>query len=370
MASPTLLEFEKLLAPLEGPNPAGEPLPYLVRTDLDEKRKEIDPNLFARDDPRRPEQPKLADWHGIEQVAQETLMRTSKDLLVAARLTEALVKRHGFQGVRDGLRLLRRLIEECWDRIHPVIENGDMDSRSAAFEWLDDEIRGARFPYTLRTSPMTWTGDEKKGETVLKYGWQTWKDTQEALGTVTADAFEQAVVATPREFCQFVFDDISESIQELKALTDFLTAKMGEAAAPAMSQVRRALIDCQGLAQQILQRKGPAPAAPAPAAAAAEGSEANGAPATAAVAPAPRPLTRDDVLNRLAEASALLLQMEPHSPIAYMIQRAVKLARLPFPELMKVLVRDAGVLGQLDRDLDLGIEKEGAAKQDAAKPKR
>ena len=75
-----------------------------------------------------------------------------------------------------------------------------------------------------------------------------------------------------------------------------------------------------------------------------------------------RPLTREDVLNRLADSSALLLQMEPHSPIAYLVQRAVKLARLPLPELMKVLVRDPGVLGQLDRDLDLGLDKQDAAK--------
>jgi type VI secretion system protein ImpA len=78
-------------------------------------------------------------------------------------------------------------------------------------------------------------------------------------------------------------------------------------------------------------------------------------------------LTRDDVLNRLADASALLLQMEPHSPIAYLVQRAVRLARLPLPELMRVLVRDQNVLGQLDRDLDLGLEKPDAAKE-APKP--
>jgi predicted component of type VI protein secretion system len=84
-------------------------------------------------------------------------------------------------------------------------------------------------------------------------------------------------------------------------------------------------------------------------------------------AAARRPLTREDLLTRLADASALLLQMEPHSPIAYMIQRAVKLARLPFPDLMKVLVREPSVLSQLDRDLDLGLDRQDAAK--AAKNK-
>jgi hypothetical protein len=50
--------------------------------------------------------------------------------------------------------------------------------------------------------------------------------------------------------------------------------------------------------------------------------------------------------------------MEPHSPVAYLVQRAVKLARLQLPELMRILIRDPSVLGQLDRDLDLGLEKQ------------
>src|SRR5437763_1305792 len=146
MASPPILDFETLLAPIPGANPTGEPLPFGVRKKLDDARKEIDPNQFAPNDPRRPQSPQPADWPGIEQLAKDTLEQTSKDLLVAARLTEALVKQHGFGGLRDGLRLLRRLAQDCWDRIHPVIQDGDVDARSGPFEWLDDDLQGARVP--------------------------------------------------------------------------------------------------------------------------------------------------------------------------------------------------------------------------------
>src|SRR5438045_7534477 len=125
MASPPILDFEILLAPIKkGADPAGngagDPLPFDIRKKLDDARKEINPNKFAPDDPRRPEQTQLADWPGIEQLTQNTLALTSKDLLVAARLTEALVKCHGFGGLRDGLRLMRRLAQECWDRLYRV----------------------------------------------------------------------------------------------------------------------------------------------------------------------------------------------------------------------------------------------------------
>ena len=74
-----------------------------------------------------------------------------------------------------------------------------------------------------------------------------------------------------------------------------------------------------------------------------------------------------ETLKQLDEASKMLLQMEPHSPIAYLVQRAVKLARLKLPDLMRVLVRNADVLGQLDRDLDLGLESQEAAKAGKSK---
>src|SRR5437764_812965 len=114
------------------------------------------------------------------------------------------------------MRLLRRLAQECWDRIYPVIQPVGQDggpeaqaaalearaealeARAGAFNWLDDEIKGARFPYTLRTVPLTKDGEEHN------YGWQQWRDAMDARGPVTAALFDQAVAATPREYCQTV----------------------------------------------------------------------------------------------------------------------------------------------------------------------
>jgi type VI secretion system protein ImpA len=382
MASPPILDFNALVAPIPGADPKGTPLEYTVRKKLDDARKEINPADFAANDPRRPEQFQAANWHGIEQLACETLATSSKDLVAAARLTESLVKQHGFRGLRDGLRLLRRLTAECWDRLHPVprppepspdddgltpppskeqLARDLAEMRAAAFNWLDDDLMGAKFPNALRMIPLTNVGEEQK------YGWQQWKDAQEAKGAVSGDAFDRAVAGTPRTYCQATVDDIAESVVELDQLAKVLLEKMGKSVAPSMSQVRKALLECQGLAKRILERKGPAPLPPPPPQN--NGDDAKPTPENLPAAVQSRALTREDVLSRLADASTLLLQMEPHSPIAFMIQRAVKLARLPFPELMKVLVRDQNVLGQLDRDLDLGLAShDAAAKQDAAKP--
>jgi len=67
------------------------------------------------------------DWVQVATLGKKLLGSKSKDLLLAARLLEALLKVHGFGGLRDGLLLMRRLIEDAWDRLNPPIEEGDLD---------------------------------------------------------------------------------------------------------------------------------------------------------------------------------------------------------------------------------------------------
>src|SRR5262245_5915630 len=122
------LDIEALLAPIPGDDPSGSAVPVEVRQQLDEGRVELDPDAFPEDDPRRQETPRLADWGGIARLASQMLADTSKDLELAARLTEALVQREGFAGLRDGLGLLRAMIEQCWDRIRPQLDPDDPES--------------------------------------------------------------------------------------------------------------------------------------------------------------------------------------------------------------------------------------------------
>ena len=84
-----LLDFATLLEPIPGDNPAGTAVPFQVRHQLEDFRKEDNPDDYAPDDPLRPEKFRKADWPGIIRLAQDTLTHTSKDLLVAVRLAEA-----------------------------------------------------------------------------------------------------------------------------------------------------------------------------------------------------------------------------------------------------------------------------------------
>jgi type VI secretion system protein ImpA len=359
MSTPALIDLEALLAPIPGDNPAGHAVPFATREIFEKARKEVNPALYAADDPLRPTDTVRADWGLIVEKAQEVLTESTKEMLTAARLTEALLKLHGdelrgFAGLRDGIQLMRRMLDECWDRIYPPIEEeGDEEVRAAAFSWLDDSDRGARFPLSIRATSIT-TLDGKG------LSWKDWKDSNQPgeQQEQNKEAFSKAVEEASRETCQSVADDLSECLTEIVELDRVLEAKLGTYA-PSISNLRQAVYDCHVLAKQILDQKGAAPAEAdeagfeAESAAESDGASAPGSAGRSAMN------TRAQVFQTIAEAAKVLKQLEPHSPVPFMLERAVELGALTFPELMKLLVRNPEVLTTLGRELGVkGMSEE------------
>jgi type VI secretion system protein ImpA len=345
MPSPPVLDLEPLLAPIPGDEPAGSAVPLPLREELDVARKNIDPADFDANDPGRPTEAKRAEWGRIIELTQETLVSSSKDLMMVARLTEALTKTQGFAGLRDGFSLFRRLFDECWDRVRPVIEEpDDLEARAAALNWLDDSERGARFPLTVRQVPLI-TG--AKG----RYSWMDWNLSRTGKGGITVEDFEQAIASSTRESCQLAFDDIEETIEVLQGLFETLNEKMGNVA-PGLTMVRQAIFECRTLAKQILDRKGPVEQAGGEDAESSQG-EAGGNGSDEGPSVGRSINSRAQVYRRLAEAADVLQQLEPHSPIPYLIRRAVALGDLPFPELIKALIPNQEVRYDLSRNLGI-----------------
>src|SRR5262249_10463583 len=159
--------------------------------------------------------------------------------------------------------LMRLMLDQCWDRLSPPIETpDDLEIRAAAFNWLDDPDRGARFPNTLRTTPLVFGEDGA-------YGWLAWRQSQDGKGAVKREDFEKARQATTWEQCKEASDAIDASLEEINQLSTVLREKLGNVA-PGFTSIRPSLIDCQTLIRQILQRK------PPPVSAATEDGEAGG----------------------------------------------------------------------------------------------
>jgi type VI secretion system protein ImpA len=344
------VDFSALLAPISEDEPAGGSVPYELREKLTEARKEIKPDQFADDDPMRPEEEKKADWSGIVQMCDEALTETSKDLLLAARMTEALVGLYGYEGLRDGLRLLRLMVAGCWDRLQPEIEDDDdLEVRAGPFNWLDDPYRGALFPTSVRNIPLVTADDEG-------FGHAHWRKLQEGSAEVTPEQFERAIMQTPRNVCQTAVECLEQSLADLDALSTDLDSKIGHTAAPTFHALRPAIEESLTLARQVLLRKGPAEDVTDDGESAgsdSSGASSGGAGGSRGSGAGGEVRSRDEAYRRLREAADVLQRLEPHSPIPYLVKRAVSLGALPFPDLMKAFIREQNVLDELNRELGI-----------------
>src|ERR1700730_3506175 len=115
-----------LLTPIPGDNPSGQNLRYAPVFDkIKDARREDDD--AAQGDWKR--ERKVADWPFVVKTASEAIATKSKDLQLAAWLTEALLHTQGAAGLREGLDLLKGILETFWDTLYPELEDGDMELR-------------------------------------------------------------------------------------------------------------------------------------------------------------------------------------------------------------------------------------------------
>ena len=126
MPAAPILDAEAMLLPVPGDDPAGRPLGLRERNLLKEYREEHDPAKLSADDLKdyalanKPR--KLADWPKLFEFGTDYLVTHGKDLRLVMLMTEAAVHTSGFRGLRDSLKLIRRLCEECWGAMLPAID--------------------------------------------------------------------------------------------------------------------------------------------------------------------------------------------------------------------------------------------------------
>ena len=119
--------LESLLSPLDGSSPTGENLEYdpdfmaLERLAAPKAERAIGDSVIAAEEP---------DWDKVSSQA-EALFERSKDLRVAVYLTTAWMRTTGLPGWNSGLHLIRSLLEQFWDGVHPQLDAEDDNDPTA-----------------------------------------------------------------------------------------------------------------------------------------------------------------------------------------------------------------------------------------------
>ncbi|MGL5095127.1 MAG: ImpA family type VI secretion system protein, partial [Planctomycetia bacterium] len=217
---------------------------------------------------------------------------------------------------------------------------------------LDDPDRGLRFPSTLRLLPLVWHDGAP----------MSFFDRERALkgeGEFPADAFDRAVDAAAPQAVVDLADSVAEARTALRGLLDAMNLKLG-GFAPSLSKVRDTLEAVAQATEWMRRRRGPAAGSTARSTGttAAGGSDPTAAGASTGFTPSTAPASRDEVYRALRHAADVLEKLEPHSPVPFLVRRAVDLGAMPFPVMIKQLVRDAAVLEGLFREI--GVPETGS----------
>jgi type VI secretion system protein ImpA len=309
---------------------------------------------------------KVADYQKALNLSVDTLTTKSKDLQVAAWTTEALAKLHGFVGLRDGLKILVGLQESFWDTLHPEIDEGDMESRANAIAWVDTNVGFAikGLPFTgvagyslidLEDSRVFSFPDDISGlEAKERERITALKAQAEKERRVTADLWRKEKTETRRASVEVVNYAIEECWVQLKELNRVIEEKFERNQAPGLSEFQKTLDLVHTQVKLLLEEK----RAEEPDEVIFEESEDGAAEGGGGRASAGGNISgRQEALKRLAEIASFFKKTEPHSPVSYLVQKAVRWGEMPLDTWLQDVIKDQSVLGQLQETL--GVVRDG-----------
>ena len=232
---------EDILAPILGDNPSGIDLRYdklLIYDQIKEARREDDD--LSQGDWQIPR--KTADFPLVVKLAQDAIATVSKDLQLAAWLTEALLQTEGFAGLREGLELCLGLMTRFWHTLYPASEDGDLEFRAAPLYWISVKLEPRLF-----SVPITAAG----------YSWNDWARGSTAgisRERITREALEKAVDETPGDFYLKAARDLDGCIEALADLDKFCLERFGDQA-PTFDRLNRTLAHLRRTIDQLLEKK-------------------------------------------------------------------------------------------------------------------
>lgn len=351
MATENILNLEQLLAPISTDNPYGINLReneasdsiYYELKDARNNARAIERNTIPGD-AASAEHLEKPHWDLILKKAPKVLAEQSKDLEIAAWLTEALIREHGFAGLNAGFTLLNGLVQNFWDGLYPLPDEDGLSTRVAVLVGLNgNNNNSGTLVAPINTAPLT-----KEGS------YSTWSYTQAIelskitdaaarnkkiqSGSVPLETIKAAVKPSASEFYLDMQANIDGSIQQFEQLENQLATLCGPDA-PMGANIRKslnsALTALNTIAKSILM----------PEVTTTEEADAVITDGDAGTEKAEFKLS-GSIKNRLEAFKALqniaefFKHTEPHSPIGYTLEKVVRWGDMSLPQLLAELIPD------------------------------
>src|ERR1044071_6695660 len=116
-----VIEIDPLLTEISAEAPAGADVEYDPEYFALEKLAQGTPETTMGEETKPAEEPK---WSEVKEAATKLFSRT-RDMRVALILTTSLLKEDGIPGFRDGVGLVKGLVERMWDHFYPKLDPDD-----------------------------------------------------------------------------------------------------------------------------------------------------------------------------------------------------------------------------------------------------
>jgi type VI secretion system protein ImpA len=326
--------IEKLLQPVSAEQPCGPDLsndPPFVELETILKGK---PEVEIGSEKRPAEPP---DWSNLKAKSAEFFGK-SKHLRVATWLCCSLLKTDGLGGFRDGVQLIRGLLEKHWPTLYPLLDPADKNDPTQRVNILSalKAPRGSSMTSGwltvldyLYVAPIC----QPKGGPPVTFDLiqaAKRKDTPgagAAAGSPEAARLEAVLREAGGDQVATQHKALQEALAAVQGIDQFLTTKLGVGDTISFDDLTKTLQKMLAGLQPYL----PTSTAEGGAAGqAAGGADKTSSPGAAGVQVRAGIRSREDVVKAIDAICDYYRQVERSSPVPYLLRRAQKLAMMDF----------------------------------------
>lgn len=357
--------IDTLIAPIDGSHHGvGEDLIFDPRIDAIVAARQEDDPLLAQGN--WVTELKVADWDFVKNQCAELLSHTSKDMKLALWYVDALSHTDHLAGISQGLSLLQTLNDDYWLTMYPPLdgEEESMDIRAGLLSWfvkaLTDDIKQLSLADTKVESYnynyyLTARDHDKQRQQ---------NPDSETSNQLTLSDYNHAIKNSSKAWQKTLMSNLNKVTEQWQALTDQLNDLMGMDA-PVFAPVTDLLmalkqhlhpllpeyadttnsISQEGVADTVNRTDDH------------ESTKSNGNKSLASTKNVTltdfNPSNRDHQSNRrqalklLAQIQEYFATNEPHSPVTFLLGRAIDWADMPLDQWLAHIIKNEDQLSMI-----------------------
>ncbi|MGP5374182.1 type VI secretion system protein TssA [Psychrobacter alimentarius] len=368
--------IDTLIAPIDGSHHGvGEDLIFDPRVDAIIAARQEDDPLLAQGN--WVTELKIADWDFVKEQCADLLSRTSKDMKLALWYVDALSHTDHLAGISHGISLLQALNDEYWLTMYPPLdgEEDSMDIRAGLLSWFVKTLTDDLKQLSL--------SDTKAGNYNYNY-YLTARDHDkqrqqnpdgETPNQLILSDYNHAIKNSSESWQQTLMTNLMTVIEQWQSLTDQLNDLMGMDApvfAPvtdllaALSQHLRSLLpestinvdgagtennntaDVIGNEESILDNGGQA------------SNSTNAKPTSFNPSNRDHQSNRRQALKLLGQIQDYFATNEPHSPVTFLLGRAIDWADMPLDQWLTHIIKNEDQLATLSDMIGIQPKRESS----------